>query len=298
MTHDKPLTSWARQLVRWGLYPASWAVLLFGFYQILNMWHDPQTIWGITVGGLAIVYLLIEFAFPYERRWAMTWASFLTDIRYVVVNFAGVTAMSVLLALFTITIAGDLEGPARLWPLWLQLVCLLLIFEAANYGLHRAMHELPGTLGTWLWNVHAAHHLPARLYLIMHAVFHPINGAIIQTFTMTLPIWLLGFDQRVVTMFYMINGMHGLISHFNVDIRMGWANYLFVGPELHRYHHSADVTEAMNYGATLTTFDQIFGTFVYRPGQPPQNLGVAPEAGLPPYEEIGKVLKLPFGRAR
>ena len=98
-------------------------------------------------------------------------------------------------------------------------------------------------------------------------------------------------------MFLMINGMHGLISHFNVDIRMGVANYLFVGPELHRYHHSANVDESKNYGATLSIFDQLFGTFVYNPGKAPKELGVDPATGLPAYERFFAVLKLPFSRS-
>jgi sterol desaturase/sphingolipid hydroxylase (fatty acid hydroxylase superfamily) len=90
--------------------------------------------------------------------------------------------------------------------------------------------------------------------------------------------------------------MHGLFSHFNVDIRAGWMNYLFVGTELHRYHHSANVAEAGNFGATLSVFDLIFGTFVYRPGLPPQELGVTGD--LPPYERFAAVLALPFQRGR
>ncbi|MGO7033949.1 sterol desaturase family protein [Rhizobium ruizarguesonis] len=77
-----------------------------------------------------------------------------------------------------------------------------------------------------------------------------------------------------------------MISHFNVDLRLGWANYIFVGPEVHRYHHSADVNEAKNYGATLTLWDQIFGTFVFHPGLAPQDLGVSPDANLPPISRF------------
>lgn len=36
---------------------------------------------------------------------------------------------------------------------------------------------------------------------------------------------------------------------------MGWMNHVFIGPELHRYHHSADFNEAVNQGATLSLFD-------------------------------------------
>lgn len=283
-----------RRLVRWGLYPLSWAVLLFGFHNIYQNNIDPRTIWGIAIAVLAPLYLLLEYFLPYQSRWSMTWRSFISDMKFLITNGGAGAAVSGLLAYFAISTSGDLSGPASEWAHPHQLIAALLIFEAVNYTLHRGMHEGRGRIGRFLWHTHAAHHLPPRLYILMHAVFHPINGAIIQGFALILPIWAMGYSQEVVVMFFMINGMHGLISHFNVDIRMGWANYIFVGTELHRYHHSADVNEAKNYGATLSIFDILFGTFVYRPGIPPAELGVSPNSGLPPYERYFEVLMLPI----
>ncbi|MGB7184692.1 MAG: sterol desaturase family protein [Burkholderiaceae bacterium] len=98
-----------------------------------------------------------------------------------------------------------------------------------------------------------------------------------------------------VAVFLMVNSMHGLISHFNVDMRIGWLNYIFVGPELHRYHHSASRDEAKNYGATTAVYDLLFGSFVYRPGLPPDHLGVDGGRQQPEYEDFLRVMKLPFG---
>lgn len=290
---DTP-NSLPRTLVRWGLYPASWVILLFGVHNIVLGTMDARTIWGMTSGTLVVLYLIIEFTLPYQKRWSMTWKSFLADFRFILVNSGAAAATSAGLALFAITTSGQLSGPATDWPLAAQVVAALLIFEAINYALHRLMHEGRGWFGKWMWSIHAAHHLPPRLYLVMHAVFHPINGVLIQGFALIIPIWVMGYSQNAVAVFFMINGMHGLISHFNVDVRMGWANYIFVGTELHRYHHSADVNEAKNYGATLSIYDQIFGTFVYRPGVAPAELGVHPDTGLPAYERTFAVLALPF----
>ena len=68
----------------------------------------------------------------------------------------------------------------------------------------------------------------------------------------------------------------------NVDIRAGWLNYVLTGTELHRYHHSADSADGMN--------------FVYRPGIPPRALGVANPSDYPADREILGVLRLPFSR--
>ena len=297
MTQDHSLPDTAlRRIIRWGLYPASWAVVLLAFHRI-NAWgHEPRMVWAQTVAVLLPVYLLIEITLPYQARWTMTFRSFLTDLKYVIFNAGAVAAISAALAVFTITIAGTHKGPASDWPVALQLLAYLLIFEAVNYSLHRAMHQMRGPFGRFLWRSHAAHHLPPRLYLVMHAVFHPVNAVLIQGLAITLPIWLMGYGPKAVAMFLIINGMHGLISHFNVDVRAGWANYVFVGTELHRYHHSAIVGDAGNFGATLSIFDIMFGTFVYRPGIAPIDLGVSAETGLPPYERFFSVLALPFRR--
>ena len=173
---------------------------------------------------------------------------------------------------------------------------LFLIFEFLNYHIHRGMHELRGSIGRVLWHIHAAHHLPDRLYLLMHAVLHPFNAVFVQGIAIIAPIWVMGYQPEAVLIFLVINAFHGIISHFNVDLRLGWANYLFVGPEVHRYHHSAKTSEAKNYGATLTLWDQIFGTFVYRPGTAPVELGTGPDEKLPNYQSVFSVLVLPFRR--
>ena len=295
---DLPDATVIRSLVRYGLYPTSWALVLSGFYRILYSGADPSVVWLQTTGVMLPIFLLIEIMLPYRARWAMTWRSFLADLKFVIVNAGSSALISAGLGWLTISMSGIHPGPATTWSIGWQLLACLLIFEAINYTLHRAMHELGGPVGRFLWLSHAAHHLPPRLYLIMHAVFHPVNAVLVQGLVITLPIWLMGYSPQAVAMFMMINGLHGLISHFNVDIRAGWMNYLFIGPETHRYHHSADVSEALNFGNTLAIYDVIFGTFVYRPGVPPAELGVSPKTGLPPYERFFEVMALPFRRAR
>jgi sterol desaturase/sphingolipid hydroxylase (fatty acid hydroxylase superfamily) len=54
------------------------------------------------------------------------------------------------------------------------------------------------------------------------------------------------------------------------------------------------MSEALNYGATLAIWDLVFGTFVYRPGVAPAELGTDPESALPEYRRIPSVLALPF----
>ena len=285
-----------RLFVRWGLYPLLWAINLGTFWLV---WYTPAPPENIATISVSLVFGLCfgaELLYPYEKRWGMTLRSFWSDVKFAVPNSLTLRALGFAMLYVGIAISDDMSGPASEWPLPVQLIACLLVYEGLNYGVHRAMHELPGRLGGWLWSVHAAHHLPRRLYLVMHAVFHPINAIIIRGLVTVVPIWAMGYDQQVVALFGMIVAMHAIISHFNVDMRMGWANYLFVGPELHRYHHSALPSEAKNYGSALSIYDQIFGTFVYRPGEAPAELGVSPDSDLPDYDRTLAVMALPFRR--
>ena len=88
--------------------------------------------------------------------------------------------------------------------------------------------------------------------------------------------------------------LQSLVSHFNVNIKAGFLNYLFIGTETHRYHHSANMDEAGNYGNTLAIWDLIFGTFYYRPNAVPEKLGVSADNQYPKSENVLEVITLPF----
>ncbi len=287
-----------RAAARWGIYPLSWILVLVMLSLAAAGVLEPRKAWLTTIAILIVFYIATERLIPYQRRWSMTWRSFLADIKYVAVGGSTMALVSAGLGLLTITISGQLSGPASDWPFWQQFVAIFLIFEGLQYASHRVMHEWRGSMGDFLWMTHVAHHLPDRVYIVMHAAVHPVNQVFVQAFVRIIPIWLMGYDSFVVAAFLTINGMHGIISHFNVDVRMGLLNYVFIGPELHRYHHSANMEEAKNYGNTLSIFDVLLGTFVYRPGAPPEQLGVSADAGLPPYTHYFAVFKLPFTQPR
>jgi sterol desaturase/sphingolipid hydroxylase (fatty acid hydroxylase superfamily) len=255
---------------------------------------EPRNGWLVMVLSLAGIYMVLERLVPYEKRWSMTARSFGNDLKYMVGNGAAIGVFSTVLGLFAITTAGQTQGIASDWPFLVQLLALVLIFEALQYGLHRFEHEGTGRIGQFFWRVHSAHHLPDKVYVAMHVAGHPINAILVQGVIIIVPIWLMGYSEMAVVVFLMINSMHGLISHFNVDARIGWMNYLFIGPELHRYHHSANASGAKNYGATMTLFDLMFGSFVYRPGTAPARLGVQDPQHYPLYGEFLRVLQLPF----
>jgi sterol desaturase/sphingolipid hydroxylase (fatty acid hydroxylase superfamily) len=283
-------------MVSWLVYPLSWTTVLFLQYLVASGDLNSEPALGLCIGILVGIYLLLEWTLPYERRWGMTFKTWLTDVQYLAMNGLFLGAVSAGLGLLTISTASDRLGPASGWPVWIQLLAIFLIFEACQYSIHRFMHEGRGRLGDFMWRVHAAHHFPDRLYVFMHVVGHPLNVLLIRSLTQVIPIWLMGYHQNVVSFFVMANAMHGLISHFNVDVRMGWLNYIFVGPELHRYHHGTELRDAKNFGATLSLYDLFLGTFIYRPGTSPKSLGVPADTKYPDHRNLLKILAMPFKR--
>lgn len=286
--------------LRYGLYP----VALFGgiglaLLAIAQNWNLNYT-HGAFSGIMVVSLVLLEWRYPLQDRWSMTWASFRRDLKYLasgiavggVLRFGG---MAVALFLASHGVQPDYALMANA-PLWLSVLLLILGFEFLQYWFHRLCHEMPGALGDFLWRTHAPHHLPDKVYVLMHAVGHPLNFAIIRGVITVLAVTVPGFSAESVLIFSIIMGVNGTFSHFNMDIRAGWLNYLFVGTELHRYHHSADVKEAMNYGATTPFWDLVFGTFVYKPGQAPDRLGVDVPAAYPESNSFWQVMALPFRR--
>jgi sterol desaturase/sphingolipid hydroxylase (fatty acid hydroxylase superfamily) len=84
----------------------------------------------------------------------------------------------------------------------------------------------------------------------------------------------------------------------------GVLNYLFVTPEVHRWHHAVDVPQgygySCNYGVEFSFWDSLFGTY-YLPKRDgefvmPERI-VHPE-GLPDERNYAKIVLAPFGLYR
>lgn len=271
-----------RAAVRWGLNP-----LLLAWVGGCVAWglHHPEdlaVVLAVKAGVLVSLLLVLEQLVPYERRWGMTWRHlWRRDLVFIALNGGTLALLGWGLAALSIEVAARSQGVAASWPLAVQVGVGLLAFEALQYSTHYWMHKGRGPLGNFLWRTHAIHHLPQQLYVVMHAVFHPFNAIIVRLLVQLLPVWLLGYDPTAAFVIGSIVALQGTVSHLNLDVRAGWLNYVLVGPELHRYHHSAEGQNAANLGSTLAIFDLVFGTFEYRPGVPPRALGLREEDGYP-----------------
>jgi sterol desaturase/sphingolipid hydroxylase (fatty acid hydroxylase superfamily) len=279
--------------IRYGLYPTLLLGTLVTSYFAMQRGWDLAAVFAWMAGVRLLILGGAEYHFPARPQWAMTWLSFKRDMKYIAANGALLLALRTGGAWLTIDLSRFNTGLVSNTSWWLEFLALLLVFELFQYGFHRWSHEGQGRIGQWLWKLHVAHHLPDKVYLLMHPVGHPLNF-LISLALIQLPLVVLGARAESIFLFNALMGLQGLFSHFNVDIHAGPLNYLLVGTEGHRLHHSADLREAKNFGVLTPCWDLVFGTFVLRPGSLPARLGVVDPARYPASADIGKVLSLPF----
>jgi sterol desaturase/sphingolipid hydroxylase (fatty acid hydroxylase superfamily) len=281
--------------VRWYFYPVALAItLLYIVSDVLGALGPLGKAYPIYLGALIVVMVSLELLIPLRKDWSMTWKSLLgRDLPMLAVNGVAIVATTYLITALAIGQPLYSVALGHWMPWWAEAIAAILISDFMWYWVHRICHEARGRWGRWLWKTHVLHHLPDRVYVFMHAVGHPINSAYVRIILM-IPALALGFSPEAVFAAAVLNGFQGLVSHFNVDIRAGWLNRFFMGTELHRYHHSSAVSEAKNFAAVVTLWDQLFGTFEHQPDRQPAHLGISDRDHYPTDQQWGRLMAIPF----
>lgn len=237
--------------------------LLFGGAGVVAGWtYAPANagwLMPLIVAAVGLITYALERVLPYERAWNVG-AETRSDLGYVASTAAFAHLGEAIAWYGAVVIASALPVSSGFWPqdwpLLAQIALALAIGDFLPYLYHRASHESNG----FLWRVHAIHHAPERLYSLNFARFHPLNAALTAGMTL-LPLAALGAEPVVLFIAGVLHNVHGVLSHANVDFRLGPLNAIFSMAELHRWHHARDPRVANgNYGATVTLWDWIFST--------------------------------------
>jgi len=289
----------ASPLITYGTYPLLVLIGVGLLALTLARGLDPAGTAALYVPVALLALILLEWRRPLRPEWRMTRRSFWRrDLKYVLTNLVLVQALNAALLSAALYVAARLvpeggAGPLTGLPVGAQVVGGLLLFDLLQYAYHRAAHRFD-----WMWRWHGAHHSPRQLYVVVHAVFHPIDSIIIQVVLITIVFRLSGVSSLAAVIGLMVFGLQPIVSHANLDLRFGPLNYLLVGAELHRNHHSAMPEDAGNYGAITSIWDQVFGTFVYHPERVTERLGHFDPASYPDPERFHAVLAWPFRRPK
>jgi sterol desaturase/sphingolipid hydroxylase (fatty acid hydroxylase superfamily) len=256
----------ARSAIRYAAYP----LLMVGALAFLAaLLHGGAALaWApyATVAIIGPMILLCERIAPFRKEWAASMGDYVQDgvfmvIVQVIVPFALGWAVASSLASLLQTHGGGLDLWPDHWPIAAQLVLKVIAGDFLRYWLHRAAH-------TWrpLWRLHEVHHAQQKLYSTSVFRFHPFEKTL-QFCCDTLPFIIIGIGPEALAYYFVFYAISGLFQHSNVDIRLGPLNYIFSGPEVHRWHHSRTIAESNNnYAHSFVVWDLAFGTY-FRPKQ-------------------------------
>jgi ornithine lipid hydroxylase len=253
-----------RGFLRFAIYPAVMAGALAILWLLLE--NGAALAWApyvaIAIAGPIVV--IAERLIPFRPEWRPRLADFAQDG-----VFMAVTQVAMPMALTWLAVLGLQTFIANnglsfaiwptTWPIVAQLALKVIAGDFLRYWLHRAAH-------TWtpLWRLHEVHHHPDKLYTTNVFRFHPLEKCL-QYLGDTLPFLIVGIGPDVLAWYFVFYSVSGLFQHSNIDVRLGWLNYVFSGPEVHRWHHSQKIAESNNnYAHSFVVWDLAFGTY-FRP---------------------------------
>ncbi len=284
-----PIGKARRPILTYGTYPfllvATIAVLVGTVH---NGW-DPDKVMGLLALGTIIVTFVVERLNPLRTEWQMTKDRLIhrdlpfIGLAVIVEQLLQVAAQYVAIHLVP---PGGFGLLAKL-PLIGQIIFALIATDLLWYAYHRTAH-------TWgsLWRFHSVHHSPSQVYVFVHQVFHPMDLFFSRFVVTLLAMSFTGISPMAAFCAIVIINLQQTVSHMNSDQRVGWLNYILIGTETHRYHHSA--LHRGNYSSAIPLWDQVFGTFVYRPREIPGRLGLDDPSQYPDPRKFHRTLAWPF----
>jgi sterol desaturase/sphingolipid hydroxylase (fatty acid hydroxylase superfamily) len=139
----------------------------------------------------------------------------------------------------------------------------MLARSFSSWAVHLAMHKIP-----LVWRVHRVHHTDDFFDISTTVRFHPVEFLINVPIALALIVGL-GIPPLAIILYELFDAAMAVWTHANIRLPR-WLDrglkLLLVTPDMHRIHHSTYQPETdSNYGATLSVWDRLFGTYVEKP---------------------------------
>ncbi len=179
------------------------------------------------------------------------------------------------------------------WPTSIEIILCLVILDLAIYWQHRLFHMFP-----WLWRMHRVHHSDLAFDTTLGVRFHPFEMVLSKAYKLGW-IALLGPPVIAVIIYESLLLGFSLMTHGNIRLPLkldAMLRKLFVTPDFHRVHHSADKIETdSNYGNILSIWDHLFRSYQAQPrdGHTDMKIGLH-EFRSPSEQNLGALLIQPF----
>lgn len=247
------------------VYPALMSAVFIIYYLLQSHALPVITSAYICISLAACCIIAMERFMPYRNCWTAGANDLKNDSLYLLLVQILLPKLLTLSSVWILLKVFAIKTPSVLWPhQWPVAAQVLLMFLTADffrYWLHRWSHTNP-----LLWRLHAVHHSPHKLYWLNVGRFHPVEKTL-QFLLDALPFIVLAVSEEVLALYFVFYAVNGFLQHCNINLELGFLNYIISGPQLHRWHHSARPVEAnSNYGNNIILWDLLFGTY-YLPSQ-------------------------------
>lgn len=151
---------------------------------------------------------------------------------------------------------------------WSHFVLLFLAQDLLYYGFHRASHRV-----RWLWAAHSVHHSSTRMNFstaFRQSLMYPLAGM----WAFWLPLAWLGFSPQLIVGVVLVNLAFQFFVHTQAIPKLGWLEYVFNTPSIHRSHHARNPCYIdRNYAGVLVIWDRLFGSYVAERDDTPCDYG-------------------------
>lgn len=261
------------------LYPLLLAVPLVSW---AALWQGLAWDPGIALLAVYWTYLAVlaalERRYPFEPAWTRSDGQLANDL-VLSVTAVAVNSLATVACLAVLGWAFAALGPSvsldvwpTHWPMWLQVLLGIPLWDLGNHLAHRWAHKVP-----LLWRFHAVHHSAPRLSVVNTGRFHPLD--VVKSVAIGAPIpLLLGVPADVSMWYAAFNVFTGVLTHCNLNLDCGPFNAILSTPNLHRWHHSPRQRETdTNFGEATVIWDRLFGTYFNPDARPPRNVGLGRE---------------------
>ncbi|MEV6343055.1 sterol desaturase family protein [Actinoplanes sp. NPDC051851] len=287
-SNPEPAASMRASVTRASLRVLAYPALLVAM-AVVGM-AGPRLGWDLGIANFAFLFgtltyfAILERIIPYDRSWHPSRREWRWYGIYFLLTLLGGGIAQLLVSWLVAAVAT--AEPAL--PLAAEVPLALLAGSLGSYVMHRLGHT-----NSWLWKLHGIHHLPDKVNVGNNGVSHIFDIVLAQG-VVQLSLAFAGFSEPSVFLVGLFVVVQGYFTHANIDVRIGWLNHVLASPEQHRLHHSTDLAEAGNFGSDLSIWDQLFGSFTWRPGRRPTAIGVTDPGSFPPVGEIRATLLHPL----
>jgi sterol desaturase/sphingolipid hydroxylase (fatty acid hydroxylase superfamily) len=147
-------------------------------------------------------------------------------------------------------------------------VVAFILYDLAYYWSHRTSHVV-----NIFWAAHIVHH-QSEEYNLTTALRQP-NSNFLLGGIFYAPLALLGIEPEVFFTVSSLNLAYQFWVHTRHVGKLGWYEYVFVTPSIHRVHHAQNPQYIdKNFGGVSILWDRMFGTFQEELGEAPPTYGI------------------------